>query len=75
MAEDETLTEDERIVWEHIQARNYEIEPWDTPKIAKELHMDEDRLYEALAGVAKKLKDDVYIYYRGGAIRLAKREG
>lgn len=75
MADDNILTEDERIVWELIQARNFEIEPWDTPKISEELRMDEDRVYEALAGVAKKLKDDVYIYYRGGAIRLAKREG
>ena len=71
MAADEPLTENERRVWEYIQKYDFEDNPWSTPEAAKALKMSEDDIYTALAEVNKKVGDDMYIYYKDGAIRLA----
>jgi len=71
MADEEPLTEEERRVWEYIQKYDFEANPWSTPEAAKALEMEEDDVYQALAEVNKKVGDDLYMYYRDGAIRLA----
>lgn len=71
MAVDEPLTEQERKLWEYIQKHDFEGNPWSTPEAAKDLKMTEDEVYTALAEVNKKVGDDLYIYYKAGAIRLA----
>ncbi len=71
MADEEPLTEEERRVWEYIQKYDFEANPWSTPEAAKVLKMKEDDVYRALAEVNKKVGDDLYIYYKDGAIRLA----
>jgi hypothetical protein len=71
MADDEPLTKEERALWEYIQEGDFEGGPWSTPDAAKALKMSEDDVYAALAEVNKKVGDDLYIYYKNGAIRLA----
>ena len=71
MVDDEPLTENERRLWEYIQKYDFEANPWSTPEAAKALKMKEDDVYTALAEVNKKVGDDLYIYYKEGAIRLA----
>jgi hypothetical protein len=71
MVADEPLTDDERRVWEYIQKYDFEGNPWSTPEAAKALKMSEDDVYAAIAEVNKKVGDDLYIYYRRGALRLA----
>jgi hypothetical protein len=71
MADDEPLTNDERRLWEYILKYDFEGNPWSTPEASKELRMDEEEVYKALAEVNKKVGEDMYIYYKNGAIRIA----
>jgi hypothetical protein len=71
MADDEPLTDQERRLWEYIQKYDFEGNPWSTPEAAKELKMKEEDVYDALVEINKKVGDDLYIYYKDGAIRLA----
>jgi hypothetical protein len=72
MADVKALTEDERRLWEYIQKYDFEDNPWSTPAASKELEMDEDAVYKALSEIAKKLKGDIYLYYKNDGIRIAK---
>ena len=71
MADDNTLTEDERQVWEFIKKYDFEGTPWSTQAAAKTLELEVGTVYEALAELAKKRKGKIYIYYRDGALRIA----
>ncbi len=71
MADEEPLNENERRLWEYILKYDFEANPWSTPDAARELKLAEDDVYKALAEVNKKVGDDMYIYYREGAIRIA----
>jgi len=71
MADDEPLTKNELRLWEYIQKYDFEANPWSTPEASKALKMKEGDIYKALAEVNKKVGDDMYIYYKDGAIRLA----
>jgi hypothetical protein len=71
MADEEPLTDEERRLWEYIQKYDFEGNPWSTPEAAKALKMEEEDVYKALVEVNKKVGDDLYIYYKDGAIRLA----
>ncbi len=71
MADIESLTEDERRLWAYIKVNDFEIKPWSTPAAADSLGLDEDTVYTALSELSKKMKGDIYIYYKDGAIRIA----
>jgi hypothetical protein len=71
MADEEPLTDDEARLWEYIKKYDFEGNPWSTPEASKALKMNEEDVYKALAEVNKKVGDDLYIYYKNGAIRLA----
>jgi hypothetical protein len=71
MADEEALTKDESRVWEYIKKHDFEGNPWITPAVAKDLKMDDQAVYEALAEINKKKKGEIYIYYKDGALRIA----
>jgi hypothetical protein len=71
MADENELTEAERRLWEYIQKNDFEGQPWSTPAAAKKLKMKDDEVYTHLAELVKKLKGEMYIYYKKGAIRIA----
>ena len=37
---------------------------------ARELHASEDDIYNALSKLTKEIKDNIWIYYEDGAIRM-----
>jgi len=67
----EDLTEDDKRVFEYVRSGDYETNKWSTPDAAKKLGMEEDAVYEALANLTKHIKDNIYIYYKDGALRIA----
>jgi hypothetical protein len=71
MADVNTLTENERRVWEFVKKYDFEGTPWSTQAAAKTLELEVDVVYNALAELAKKLKGRIYIYYKDGALRIA----
>jgi hypothetical protein len=74
MADDEALTNDERRMWEYIQENDFDSGPWVTPDVARDLDMDEDEVYETLSGLGKKLKAEMYIFYKDGSLHIALRD-
>jgi len=71
MADTESLTEDERRLWKYIKKHDFESHPWSTPAAADSLDLDEDTVYSGLSELSKKMKGDIYIYYKDDAIRIA----
>ena len=71
MADTESLTEDERRLWKYIKEHDFENHPWSTPAASDSLGLDEDTVYSGLSELSKKMKGDIYIYYKDDAIRIA----
>ena len=71
MVDTGSLTEDERRLWKYIKKHDFEGQPWSTPAAADSLGMDEDTVYSGLSELSKKMKGDIYIYYKDDAIRIA----
>ena len=67
----EDLTEFDRKLFEYLREGDYETNKWSTPSAAKKLGASEDEVYESLANLAKHLKDNVWIYYKDGGLRIA----
>ena len=44
--------------------------PWVTKDAAKELKISEDDLYVALSELTKKIRDNFWIYYEDGTLRI-----
>lgn len=74
MADEEPLTDNEKIMWEYIQKGDFDEGPWLTPSVAKDLDMNEDVVYETLASLGKKLKEEMYIFYKDGTLHVALNE-
>ena len=74
MVDEEALNEKERRMWEYIQKTELEERPWKTPEVARDLDLTEDEAYETLSGLGRKLKEEMYIYYKDGYIRVALNE-
>ncbi len=71
MDDEKALTEDERRIWEFIKKYDFEGTPWSTQAAAKVLELEESVVYEGLAALTKKLKGEIYVYYKDGALRIA----
>lgn len=74
MADEEPLTDEERRMWEYIQKGDFDEGPWLTPSVAKDLNIEEDVVYETLASLGKKLKEEMYIFYKDGTLHVALNE-
>lgn len=70
----EDLSEMDKKLYEYLKLGDYEANKWSTPKAAKDLGVTEDEVYQSLANLAKHLKDNVWIYYKDGALRVATEE-
>ena len=71
MADKEALTDTERRLWEYIMEHDFDNDPWVTADVADDMGMKLDDVYQALADLAKKLKDELYIFYKDGSIHIA----
>lgn len=69
MAADE-LTELEEKVLKWISKSDFEQIPWSTSRAADAFKVSEKEIYEALAAITAKVKDNIQIYYEDGNIRI-----
>ena len=69
MAEEE-LTDADRKLFEYLRTHDCEANPWSTPKVSKELGMEEKQVYESLSNISKHMKGRIYIYYKDGGLRI-----
>ncbi|WP_455392477.1 hypothetical protein [[Eubacterium] cellulosolvens] len=66
----ENLTEFEKRVYEYIKENDFQTKKWSTIDAARALHATEDDVYSALANLSKEIKDNIWIYYENGGIRI-----
>ncbi len=64
------LSELETRVLKWISQSDFEEIPWSTKRAAKEFKVEEKEIYEALAAITSKTKDNIQIYYEDGEIRI-----
>ena len=66
----EDLTEFELRLLKWISASDFVEVPWSTKRAADAFKVEEKEVYEALASLTAKVRDNIHIYYDVGAIRI-----
>lgn len=66
----ENLNELEMRVYEYIKANDFQNQKWSTREAARALHTSEDDIYKALSNLSKEIKDNIWIYYEDGGLRI-----
>ena len=66
----EDLTEFELRLLKWISASDFVEAPWSTKRAADAFKVGEKEVYEALASLTAKVRDNIHIYYDEGAIRI-----
>ena len=64
------LTDFELRLLKWISASDFIGVPWSTVRAAEAVKVDEKDVYEALASLTFKARDNIQIFYDGGAIRI-----
>ena len=68
------LTEFEGKVLKWISKSDFKEIPWSTSRAADAFKVNEKEIYEALAAITAKVKDNIQIYYEDGEIRIVANE-
>ena len=66
----EDLTEFELRLLKWISASDFVVIAWSTKRAADAFKVEEKEVYEALAALTAKVRDNIHIYYDEGAIRI-----
>ena len=66
----EDLTEFELRLLKWISASDFVEVAWSTKRAADAFKVEEKEVYEALASLTAKVRDNIHIYYDEGAIRI-----
>lgn len=65
------LTDNDLKVYEYMKTYDFETYPWSTPDASEYLGMTEDEVYDSIANIAKHIKDNVWIHYKDGGLRIS----
>lgn len=66
----DNLTEFEKRLYEYIKANDFQSKKWSTVEVSRALHVSADDVYKALANLSKEIRDNIWIYYENGGIRV-----
>ena len=66
----ENLTKLEMNLYEYIKRNDFQNRKWSTKEAANALHTSDDEVYKALSNLSKEIKDNIWIYYEDGGIRI-----
>ncbi len=67
----EELTDVENQLFNYIAENDFENIKWSTAKAAEALGLDELTVYESLSNLSSKVRDNIYIHYKDGGIRIS----
>ena len=67
----EDLTETDIKVYEYIKEHDFENYPWNTEQASEYLDIPVDDVYESLHNLAKHIRDNIWIHYSEGHIRIS----
>ncbi len=66
----EDLNDIDLRVYEYVKSGDFETKKWNTKDAAESLGIKEDDVYQSLSNLAKHIKDKIWIYYKGGGLRI-----
>ena len=66
----DNLSDFERRLYEYLKENDFQSKKWSTRDAARVLHVSEDDIYNALSTLTKEIKDNIWIYYEDGGIRI-----
>ncbi|MGA1820380.1 MAG: hypothetical protein ACMUHU_05155 [Thermoplasmatota archaeon] len=64
------LTDLEMRVYQYVRDNDFGNYPWVTRDAARDLRISEEDLYLALSELTKKIRDNIWIYYEDGSLRV-----
>ena len=67
---DDPLDETDLRVLEFIKSYDFEAYPWSTAEASSQLGIPATRVFQALSKIQRFKKDEVFVYFRDGAIRI-----
>lgn len=67
---DDALDETDLRVLEFIKSYDFEAYPWSTAEASNQLGLPAERVYQALSKIQRFKRDEVFLYFRDGAIRI-----
>ena len=65
------MSELEARLFEWIRQSDFETVPWSTANAAKAFKVKKDEIYEAVAGLTRKVPDRIHVFYKAGAVHIA----
>ena len=57
-------------MYEYIKAGDYQTKKWSTPAAARSIGISEDDVYQSMSNLTKHVKDNIWIYYKDGGLRV-----
>ncbi|MCD6383983.1 MAG: hypothetical protein J7L88_05930 [Thermoplasmata archaeon] len=66
----DNLSKLERDLYEYIKRNDFVSTPWSTARAAAHFGVSKEEIYKALANLTKEIKDNIWIYYHDGALRV-----
>ena len=64
------LSSNDRKVYEYIRSGDFQTKKWSTPTAAQTLGLSEDDVYESMSNLTKHVKDNIWISYKDGGLRV-----
>ena len=64
------LTQFESRLYSYILSNDFESRPWITSRVAAAMGVSEDEVYKGLSELTKKIKDNIWIYYKAGELHV-----
>jgi hypothetical protein len=64
------LTAFENRLYQYILSGDFENKPWVTVRAARDLSVSEEEVYKGLSELTKKIKDNIWIFYKGGSLHV-----
>ena len=65
------LTDFERRLYEYIRDGDFETRKWNSKEVATHLGVDIDLIYKSLSNLSKHIRDNIYIHYKDGGLRIS----
>ncbi|MDG6225334.1 MAG: hypothetical protein QCI82_07460 [Candidatus Thermoplasmatota archaeon] len=64
------LTPFESRLYNYILSNDFETGPWITSRVAVAMGVSEEEIYKGLSELTKKIKDNIWIYYKAGELHV-----
>jgi len=65
------LSDLELRIFEYIKEHDFEHKKWRSAQAASDLGVSEEEVYQALSNMSKVIRDNIWIHYKDGGIRIS----